>query len=92
MMFAVATAGILVAMVLVLKRAFSGPTVYDRILAANLMGTHTVLLIAVTGFLTGRPQWLDVALIYALMSFIGTLAVLRFSKYRSFASDEQLKS
>lgn len=90
-MFAVATAGILVAMVLVLKRAFSGPTVYDRILAANMMGTKTVLLIAVTGFLTGRPQWLDIALIYALMSFVGTLAVLRFSKFRSFASDEQPK-
>ena len=91
MMFAVATAGILVAMFLVLQRAYSGPSAYDRILAANMIGTKTVLLIAVTGFLTGRPRWLDVALIYALMSFIGTIAVLRFSKFRSFASDEQLK-
>jgi len=91
-MFAVATAGILVAMLLVLRRAYTGPTTYDRILAANMIGTDTVLLIAVTGFLTGRPEWLDIALIYALMSFIGTIAVLRFSKYRSFASDEQLKS
>ena len=92
MMFAVTTAGILVAMFLVLQRAFSGPTAYDRILAANMMGTKTVLLIAVTGFLTGRPEWLDIALIYALMSFVGIIAVLRFSKFRSFASDEQLKS
>ena len=92
MMFAVATAGILAAMVLALLRALAGPTVYDRILAANMMGTKTVLLIAVTGFLTGRPEWLDIALIYALMSFIGTLAILRFSKFRSFASDEQRKS
>jgi multicomponent Na+:H+ antiporter subunit F len=92
MMFAVATAGILVAMVLALLRALAGPTVYDRILAANMMGTKTVLLIAVTGFLTKRPEWLDIALIYALMSFIGTLAILRFSKFRSFASDEQRKS
>jgi multicomponent Na+:H+ antiporter subunit F len=91
-MFAAATAGILVAMLLVLRRAFYGPTVYDRILAANMMGTKTVLLIAVTGFLTGRPEWLDIALIYALMSYVGTLAVLRFSKFRSFAGDEQLKS
>ena len=91
-MFAVTTAGILVAMFLVLQRAFSGPTAYDRILAANMMGTKTVLLIAVTGFLTGRPEWLDIALIYALMSFVGIIAVLRFSKFRSFASDEQLKS
>ena len=91
-MFAVTTAGILVAMFLVLQRAFSGPTAYDRILAANMIGTKTVLLIAVTGFLTGRPEWLDIALIYALMSFVGIIAVLRFSKFRSFASDEQLKS
>ena len=79
-------------MFLVLQRAFSGPTAYDRILAANMMGTKTVLLIAVTGFLTGRPEWLDIALIYALMSFVGIIAILRFSKFRSFASDEQLKS
>ena len=92
MMFAVATAGILVAMFLVLQRAFSGPTAYDRILAANMMGTKTVLLIAVTGFLTGRPEWLDIALIYALMSFVGIIAILRFSKFGSFASDEQPKS
>ena len=91
-MFAVATAGILVAMFLVLQRAFSGPTVYDRILAANMMGTKTVLLIAVTGFLTGRPEWLDIALIYALVGFVGIIAILRFSKFRSFASDEQPKS
>jgi len=91
-MFTVATAGILVAMFLVLQRAFSGPTAYDRILAANMMGTKTVLLIAVTGFLTGRPEWLDIALIYALMSFVGIIAILRFSKFGSFASDEQPKS
>lgn len=88
MMFWVATAGILVTMALGLLRATLGPTVYDRILALNMFGTKTVLLIAVTGFLSGRPEWLDLALVYALINYVGTLAVLRYSKYRSLASDE----
>ncbi len=91
-MFAVATIAILVTMLLALLRAFLGPTVYDRILALNMFGTKTVLLIAVSGFLTGRPDWLDLALLYALMNFIGVLAVLRFSKYGDLGSDEQVKS
>jgi len=88
MMFAVATAAILVTMLLALVRAFLGPTVYDRVLAANMFGTKTVLLIAVSGFLTGRPEWLDLAVLYALMNFIGMIALLRFSKYGNLASDE----
>ena len=91
-MFAVATIAILVTMLLALLRAFLGPTVYDRILALNMFGTKTVLLIAVSGFLTGRPDWLDLALLYALMNFIGVLAVLRFSKYGDLGSDEPVKS
>jgi len=86
-MFAIATLAILVTMALALARAFAGPTVYDRILALNMFGTKTVLLIAVTGFLFGRPDWLDLALLYALMNFIGVIAVLRFSKYGNLASD-----
>ena len=92
MMFAAATAAILVTMLLALLRALLGPTVYDRILALNMFGTKTVLLIAVSGFLTGRPEWLDLAILYALMNFIGVLAVLRFSKYGDLASDEQGKA
>ena len=88
MMFAVATAAILVTMLLALIRAFLGPTVYDRVLAANMFGTKTVLLIAVSGFLTGRPEWLDLAVLYTLMNFIGMIALLRFSKYGNLASDE----
>lgn len=90
-MFVAAALAILVTMSLALLRAFRGPSVYDRILALNMFGTKTVLLIAVSGFLSGRPEWLDLALIYTLMNFIGTLAVLRFSKYGNLASDEQLK-
>jgi multicomponent Na+:H+ antiporter subunit F len=92
MMFAVATTAILVTMLLALIRAFLGPTVYDRVLAANMFGTKTVLLIAVSGFLTGRPEWLDLAVLYTLMNFIGMIALLRFSKYGNLASDEPSES
>jgi len=89
--FVVAMAGVLATMVLALVRAFLGPTVFDRVLAANMFGTKTVLLIAVSGFLAGRPEWLDLALLYALMNFIGMVALLRFSKFSNLANDEQIK-
>ena len=81
-MFSVAAAAVLITMALALTRAFLGPTVYDRILAVNAHGTKTVLLIASFGFLTGRPDFLDIALLYALLNFIGTIAVLKFFEYR----------
>lgn len=81
MIFVVATVALLVAMALGLVRAFLGPTVYDRVLAVNAIGTKTVLLIAVLGFLDGRPEFLDIALLYALINFIGTIAVLKFVRY-----------
>ncbi len=81
MMFAAATIGLVVAMALALVRAFAGPTLYDRILAVNAFGTKTVLMIAVLGFLMGRPEFLDIALVYALINFIGTIAVLKFFRY-----------
>ncbi len=80
-MFVAATLALLVTMALALARALLGPTVYDRVLAVNSFGTKTVLLIAVFGFLTGRPEFLDISLIYALINFIGTIAVLKFLKY-----------
>jgi multicomponent Na+:H+ antiporter subunit F len=80
-MFIAATAAILVTMALALTRALLGPTVYDRVLAVNVFGTKTVLLIAVLGFLTGRPDFLDISLVYALIFFIGSIAVLKFLKF-----------
>ncbi len=80
-MFVAATLALLVTMGLALARALLGPTVYDRVLAVNSFGTKTMLLIAVFGFLTGRPEFLDISLIYALINFIGTIAVLKFLKY-----------
>ena len=81
-MFTAAAAGILVSMALALARALLGPTVYDRILAVNAFGTKTVLLVAVFGFLTDRPDFLDISLLYALINFVGTIAVLKFFEYR----------
>lgn len=80
-MFIAASLALLVAMGLAMTRALLGPTVYDRVLAVNMFGTKTVLLISVLGFLTGRPDFLDLALLYALINFVGTLAVLKFFEF-----------
>ena len=82
MMFAVAAIAIFVAMLLVMVRLFAGPTLYDRVLATNIFGTLTVLLIGVFGFLTERPDFLDIALLYALINFVGTIAILKYFRYR----------
>jgi multicomponent Na+:H+ antiporter subunit F len=84
-MFAGTTLAILACMILAMGRALLGPTVYDRILAVNAFGTKTVLLIAVLGFLAGRPDFLDIALVYAFINFIGTLAVLKFIRFGDMA-------
>lgn len=80
-MFLMATLAILVTMGLTLVRARLGPSIFDRVLAVNTFGTVTVLLISVLGFLIGRPDFLDLALVYALINFIGTIAVLKFLKF-----------
>ncbi len=72
---------ILVVMGLALARACYADTVYDRILGVNMFGTKTVLFIAAVGFLMGRPDFLDIAIVYALINFIGMIAVLRFFEY-----------
>ena len=82
-MFAVAAIAIFVAMLLVLVRLIKGPSLYDRVLAVNAFGTKTVLFIGVVGFLAGRPDFLDIALLYALINFVGTIAVLKFFRYRA---------
>ena len=87
--FGVATAAILVCMAMTLTRSIAGPTVFDRVLAVNSFGTKTVLLIAVYGFLTDRPDFLDLALVYALMNFIGTIAVMKFTRFGDLAGMEE---
>lgn len=80
-MFIGAAIAIFIVMTMALIRAFVGPTLYDRILAVNMFGTKTVLLIAVLGFLAGRPDFVDIAMVYALINFIGIVGVLRFFEY-----------
>ncbi len=70
-------------MALAIIRALRGPSVYDRVLAVNMFGTKTVLLVAVIAFLFGRPDFLDLALAYALINFVGVLAVLEFFQSRA---------
>ncbi|MDX5361814.1 MAG: cation:proton antiporter [Alphaproteobacteria bacterium] len=82
-MFLAATIAILVALALTLIRLFAGPSLYDRVLALNSVGTKTVLLIGVVGFLTERPEFLDIALLYALINFAGTFVILKFFRYRA---------
>lgn len=86
-MFAVAALAILAALALVVVRAIKGPTVFDRILAGNTVGTLAIMLLAVFGFLTGRPEFLDIGLTYGLLNLIGTLAVLKFFRHGDLAYD-----
>ena len=80
-MFAALTVLLVVSMAITLVRVVRGPTVYDRILAVNVHGTMTVLLIAVTGYLTERPDFLDLSIAYALLNFVGTLAALKYFRF-----------
>lgn len=75
-------------MALALARALKAETVYDRILGVNMFGTKTALFIAVLGFLGGRPDFLDIAIVYALINFIGMIAVLRFFEYTASAESD----
>jgi len=92
--FSIAAIAILVTISLALARAFLGPTLYDRILAVNMVGTKTVLLIAVFAVLSGRTDMIDVALMYALINFIGVVAVLKLVEQGNFftsGEDDQAK-
>ncbi|WP_421785971.1 monovalent cation/H+ antiporter complex subunit F [Hyphobacterium sp.] len=71
------------AMAIMLGRLFAGPTLYDRVLAANSFGTKTVLLLLIFSLLVGRGDGVDIALLYALINFIATIAILKFFRYRS---------
>lgn len=87
-MFTAATLALLVAIALTVARAWAGPTVFDRVLAANTMGTLAVCLIAAYGFLTGRPDFLDIAIVYALLNVLSTLAILKFFRFGSLGDPE----
>lgn len=83
-LLATATLALLAAVSLMLVRALLGPTLYDRVLAVNSFGTKTVVFLGVLGYAMGRPDFLDIALLYALINFVATIAILKFFRYRSF--------
>lgn len=84
MMLGVAVAAVFIALGLTLIRTLLGPTLYDRVLAVNSFGTKIVLLLGLLGFFMGRPDFLDLAILYALINFVSTIAILKFVRYRSF--------
>jgi multicomponent Na+:H+ antiporter subunit F len=89
-MFAAATVALLISLALALARAVLGPTVFDRVQAANTVGTLAMLLLAVVEFLGARPDFLDVALVYGLLNILGTFAVLKFFRHGDlgYSADE----
>lgn len=95
-MFVAAALALLASLALALVRAILGPTVFDRAQAANTVGTVAALLLAVIGFLTGRPEFLDLAIVYGLLNLIGTVAVLKYFRYGDLgdpgAEDEAQRS
>ena len=93
-MFVVVCLAILAALCLAVVRALKGPTVFDRALAANSIGTLAILLLAGVGFMLGRPEFLDIGITYGLLNLIGTLAVLKYWRYGDLArgDDEEAAS
>ena len=85
-LYIIAAIAILISMALAVARAVHGPLVFDRILAVNMFGTKSVLLVAVFAFLSGRPDVLDIALLYSLLNFLGVVAALRLVEREEFYS------
>jgi len=90
-MLIAATIAILVVMIMAIARAVVGPTLYDRILAVNMFGTKTVLLISLLGFVMGRPEFLDIAIVYALINFVIVIGVLRHSDNAIFKTRQPVE-
>lgn len=82
----ITTLAIFTTMSLAIIRAIKGPTVYDRIVAVNVFGTKTVLVVVLLVFITGHSDLIDVALVYALINFITVLAILKLSHKRNLAA------
>ena len=88
-MITAALIAIMVVMVMILLRAWLGPSLYDRILAINTFGTATVLVIAILGFYMQRPEFMDIALVYSLINFIGTVAILKLYRFGDLGHREE---
>jgi multicomponent Na+:H+ antiporter subunit F len=77
-MFDIATIAVIFAIMLTLYRLIKGPTIYDRVLAGNAIGTKAVVILVLIGFAYGRPHFLDLAVVYTLINFIATIAFLKY--------------
>ena len=77
MMMLVALGACGVAMLMAIARAARGETAFDRLLAVNAVGTIIILGIALHGFVNGRPEFIDISILYAVINFIGTFAILK---------------
>jgi multicomponent Na+:H+ antiporter subunit F len=89
MILIAATVAVLIALALAVFRAVRGPGFFDRMLAANSVGTLAILLLAALGFLNGRPEWLDIGITYGLLNIISTLAILKFFRHGDLAHDAE---
>lgn len=79
--YAVVIAALLATLVMALIRAFKGPTVFDRALAGNAVGTATMMLLAIFEYISERPEFVDLAIVYGLLNVIGTIALQKFFRY-----------
>jgi|TARA_B110000971_G_C19836833_1_gene420671 multicomponent Na+:H+ antiporter subunit F len=73
---------------LILVRIILGKTTFDRVLAVNSLGTLIVIGIALHGFFMGRPEFVDIAIVYALINFIGTIGILKLLSTGSFGESK----
>jgi len=89
LIYGIATIAIILALTLAVIRAVRGPTIFDRVLAGNTVGTLAILLLIVVGFLFGRPEWIDIGLTYAFLNLIATLAILKYFRHGDLAYDPE---
>ena len=69
---------IVVASFVSLYRGIEGPGIFNRIIAVNVIGTKTIVLLVLIGFIYERPDFFDIALLYAILNFIMTIAATRY--------------
>jgi len=86
-MITAALVTIMIVMLIALIRTCIGPSLFDRILAINTFSTATVLMISLYGFFNQRPEFLDIAIVYAMINFIGTVALLKLHRFDDLGHD-----
>ena len=69
---------IVIASFVSLYRGIEGPGIFNRIIAVNVIGTKTIVLLVLIGFIYERPDFFDIALVYAILNFIMTIAATRY--------------